>query len=333
MHLYILALLNKSFILVTKFTLLLVTLNNQQEFVTLIDTKLYDNRNGPKTLPVLRNVVLQGLFRALSRNGAVVKVGSARSERFNFKCSGWMTSLREFRMPQNTDSIVQLFHSHFMLLVQSAFSLHMQMQRHKTHMHQCTIHDNNRGWLYVQPMKKYVFPVSKPTCSYVKNSLFFVLYLDEFFPRKSETYEFVCFRRGPFYRRTLLARFIPNLMWHLCLSHLIRTDPPNFNFIRRLLSCRSKKLSKSATSWHLPTRTIWFVRKPIQLVYYKSVRLQETYNFIATNSYVQITFDKLVAPKCIFWNERYNFIATNSYEQFTYYNLVAPKLYVLVRYI
>ena len=63
----------------------------------------------------------------------------------------------------------------------------------------------------------------------------------------------------------------------------------------------------------------------------KLVRLQETYNFIATNSYVQITFYKLVAPKCIFWNKRYNFIATNSYVQFTYYSLVAPKLYVLVR--
>ena len=61
------------------------------------------------------------------------------------------------------------------------------------------------------------------------------------------------------------------------------------------------KHSKSATSWHLPTRTVWFVR--IQFVYYKLVRLQEKYNFIATNSYVQIT----------------------------YYNLVAPKLYVLVR--
>ena len=149
------------------------------------------------------------------------------------------------------------------------------------------------GRLYVHPMKRYVFPVSKPTCSYVKNSLFFVLYLDEFFPRKSETYEFVCFRRGPFYRRTLLARFIPNLMWHLCLSHLIRTDAPNFNFIRRLLSCRSKKRSKSATSWHLPTRTIWFVRKP-----YTSCILQVgtfarniqfySYQFVCTNYIRQI---------------------------------------------
>ncbi len=109
------------------------------------------------------------------------------------------------------------------------------------------------------------------------------------------------------------ANFIAELFWHasspiwcdtFCLSLLIRTDAPNFNFIRCLHSCAVIKLSKLATSWQLPTRIIWSVRKPhIQFVHYKLVRLQETYNFITTYLYIQIM----------------------------YYNLVAPKLYVLVQ--
>ncbi len=46
----------------------------------------------------------------------------------------------------------------------------------------------------------------------LKIPLFFVLYLEKFLWTKIETYEFVCFQRGPFYRRTLLARFIPSLI-------------------------------------------------------------------------------------------------------------------------
>ena len=43
-----------------------------------------------------------------------------------------------------------------------------------------------RGRLYVHPTNRYVFPVLKSTCSYVKNSLFFVLYLKDFFQSKEK---------------------------------------------------------------------------------------------------------------------------------------------------
>ena len=50
---------------------------------------------------------------------------------------------------------------------------------------------------YVQPTNRYVFPVLKSTCSYVKNSLFFVLYLEVFFSKQRKRYQLVCFLTRP----------------------------------------------------------------------------------------------------------------------------------------
>ena len=50
---------------------------------------------------------------------------------------------------------------------------------------------------YVQPTNRYVFPVLKSTCSYVKNSLFFRFILKGFFSKERKRYQLVCFLTRP----------------------------------------------------------------------------------------------------------------------------------------
>ncbi len=155
-------------------------------------------------------------------------------------------------------------------------------------------------------MKRYVFPVSKPTCSYVKKSPFFILDLQEFFSTKRETYEFIRYRM--FLTRPILS---PNSFGALhpqfdmtpmsVTSHSHRRAQLQLYstsaFLPFLKNFQSRLMYD--TSWQLPTRTIWFVRKPYTICSLQEVgivRLERGGNFLLS----QATSGKNCS-RAVFW--------------------------------